>query len=149
MTLSVCVCVCVTSCIAYASLTLRCWVFVWEGNEIWEIPRFIIVFRRARHCSQTINYSYPNSLRTFLMFHSLLCLNLHLSPTFTFPDQNSACFSFLVHPYCKTREFIVAYRPVPKQWLSKQQPLLGNARNTHTTIEEQVFYVVRCAIVAM
>jgi hypothetical protein len=27
--------------------------------------------------------------------------------------------------------YIVAYRPVAKQWLSKQRPLLGNARNIH------------------
>jgi hypothetical protein len=26
---------------------------------------------------------------------------------------------------------IVAYRPVAKQWLSKQRPLLGSARNIH------------------
>jgi hypothetical protein len=28
-------------------------------------------------------------------------------------------------------QYIVAYRPVAKQWLHKQQPLLGNSRNIH------------------
>jgi hypothetical protein len=32
-------------------------------------------------------------------------------------------------------ECIVAYRPVAKRWLCKQQPLLGNARNMHATVE--------------
>jgi hypothetical protein len=35
--------------------------------------------------------------------------------------------------------YIVAYRPVAKQWLCKQRPLLGNARNMHVTIEERVY----------
>jgi hypothetical protein len=34
---------------------------------------------------------------------------------------------------------IVAHRPVAKQWLCKQRPLLRNVRNIHATIEERCF----------
>jgi hypothetical protein len=47
-----------------------------------------------------------------------------------------ACRSICI---CKD-ERIAAYRPVAKQWLCKQRPLLGNARNTYTTtIKSSVF----------
>jgi hypothetical protein len=42
------------------------------------------------------------------------------------------------------------HRPVAKQWLCKQRPLLGNARYIHgAKIGKGVFYVVRAATVAM
>jgi hypothetical protein len=38
---------------------------------------------------------------------------------------------------------IVGCRPVAMRWLRKQRPLLGNARNMHTTVEELRFLLVR------
>jgi hypothetical protein len=36
-------------------------------------------------------------------------------------------------------KYTVAYRPIAKQWLRKQRPLLGNARNMQATIERRVY----------
>jgi hypothetical protein len=44
---------------------------------------------------------------------------------------------------------IAAYRPVAKQWLYKQRPLLGKARNIHSgNNRRKVFSVVRAAAVS-
>jgi hypothetical protein len=45
----------------------------------------------------------------------------HAQPTKSWPIR-SCLYS---------KKSIVAYRPVAKQWLSKQRPLLGNVRNMH------------------
>jgi hypothetical protein len=49
----------------------------------------------------------------------------------------------------KIKLYIVAYRPVAKQRLCKQRPLLGNARNMHARYNRRtVFSVVRAAAIS-
>jgi hypothetical protein len=39
------------------------------------------------------------------------------------------------------KERTVTYGPIAKQWLCKQRPLIGNARNMHATIEERGYAI--------
>jgi hypothetical protein len=58
------------------------------------------------------------------------------------PHFSSVCFSHVFF-------YIVAYRPVTKQWLDKQWPLLGNACNTRKRrYKNGVFYVISTATIA-
>jgi hypothetical protein len=77
------------------------------------IRRLILTFNYYRH---------PDRILHFSVSYNRFCLTIFLS--FLFAHILAFSNAFLN---------IVAHKPVAKQWLFKQKPLLGSARNSRTT----------------